>query len=139
MSIISVSNVKLLLLQHMSLTAVQRLPSQTVRFLKTRTSYQFDHRIKLLNDQQQYEKAIRLLDELKEDNLRHQSSTAITQFLKACAHTRDITRGSKIHAMVAHRLKDDSFIVASLIHLYSKCYFMISFTILPTLQSSAMQ
>lgn len=77
--------------------------------------------MKMLNDQKQFEKALRLLDQHKDNNnIEMCSSLTITQALKACAQIEDLRRGSMLHQLVLSRVKDDSYILASLINLYSE-------------------
>lgn len=79
-------------------------------------------RMKVLNDNKQFEKVIKLFYEYTENNTIEQCSNwIIIQTLKACTQLGDLKRGMDIHQQVSHRLKHDSYIVPSLIHLYSKC------------------
>ncbi|CAF4341292.1 unnamed protein product, partial [Rotaria sordida] len=49
------------------------------------------------------------------------SSYIITQALKACTQIGDLRRGSTIHHLIPSRIKDNSYILTSLIHLYMQC------------------
>lgn len=78
--------------------------------------------IKRLNDKKQFKKALQLFDQHNNNDniIKECSSLTITQALKACAQLGDLRRGSIIHQLVTHRIKHDSYILTSLIHLYSK-------------------
>ena len=76
--------------------------------------------MKLLNDKKQFHKALQLFDQCKEQNTGALSSLTVTQALKACAHTGDLRRGLEIHQAIASRTENDDYILASLIHMYSK-------------------
>ena len=76
--------------------------------------------MKKLNDEKQFEKALQLFDTCERNATKALSSVVITQALKACTNTRDLQRGVSIHRLVSARLQDDSYILTSLIHLYSK-------------------
>jgi hypothetical protein len=86
--------------------------------------------MKLINDNKQFEKALELFDKHKKNNIETFSSLIITQALKACTQIGDLQRGSIIHHLVSSRIKDDHYILASLIHLYSKFVEEIFFLIL---------
>ena len=77
--------------------------------------------MKRLNDRKQFTKTLELFDKHKNNNIQTFSSLTITQILKACANVQDIGRGSTIHHHISSRVKDDLYILASLIHLYSRC------------------
>jgi len=77
-------------------------------------------KMKSLNDNKQFKKALELFDKHKKNNTETFSSLIITQALKACASLRDLRRGSTIHRLISSHIKDDFYISASLIHLYSK-------------------
>jgi len=85
-----------------------------------RSDFDLGSQMKLLNDNKQFKKALELFDKYKKDNIETSSSWIITQALKACAHLEDLQRGSTIHHLISSRIKDDFYISASLIHLYSK-------------------
>ncbi|CAF3999535.1 unnamed protein product, partial [Rotaria sordida] len=84
-----------------------------------RSSSDLAIQIKLLNDSQQYEKALELFDKYIKNNNQTFSNSTIIQALKACAKTRDIQRGSNIYHLISSRIHNDSYILTSLIHLYS--------------------
>ena len=85
-----------------------------------RSDFDLGSQMKLLNDNKQFKKALELFDKYKKDNIKTSTSFIITQALKACAHLKDLQRGSTIHHLISSRIKDDVYISASLIHLYSK-------------------
>ena len=76
--------------------------------------------MKLLNDKKQFRKALELFDEYKDKNIGTLSSFTILQALKSCAQIRDLQRGSTIHRFMSSDMKKNSYILTSLIHLYSK-------------------
>ena len=78
------------------------------------------NQMKLLNEKKQFRKALDLFDKHSKNNTETLSSLVITQALKACAHLKDLHRGSAIHELVSSRAYDDAFISTSIIHLYSK-------------------
>ena len=78
------------------------------------------NRMKMLNEQKAYGKALELFDQYKETHSTVLSSFMINQALKACTKTHDLQRGAAIHRLVLPRVKQDSYIATSLIHLYSK-------------------
>jgi hypothetical protein len=75
--------------------------------------------MKILNDNKQFKKALKLFDTYKEKDIKMKSSFVITQALKACTQTGDIQRGLTIYDLVSFQMKQDSYILASLIHLFS--------------------
>ncbi len=85
-----------------------------------RSDFDLSSQMKLLNDNKQFKKALELFNKYKKDNVETSSSFIITQALKACAHLEDLQLGSTIHHLISSRVKDDIYISASLIHLYSK-------------------
>ncbi|CAF0963616.1 unnamed protein product [Adineta steineri] len=77
--------------------------------------------MKSFNDNKQFNKTIELFDKLIKNDTNMLSSFNITQVLKACAHLKDIQHGKMIHHLISSRIKDDDYILASLIHLYMQC------------------
>jgi hypothetical protein len=75
--------------------------------------------MKIFNDNKQFEKALKLFDTYKEKDISAKSSFVITQALKACTQTGDIQRGLTIYNLVSFQMKHDSYVLASLIHLFS--------------------
>ena len=100
--------------------------NSSMRFLKysmtTQSQSNFDlaSKLKLLNDSKQYQKALELFDNYKENDAKNLSNLSVIQALKACALTRDLRRGSNIHRLFASRVNNDFYLLTSLIHLYSK-------------------
>ena len=90
------------------------------RSVNIQSNFDLGKEMKLLNDNKQFKKALELFDKQKKNNIETFSSLTITQALKACAQLEDLQRGSTIHHLISSRIKDDSYILASLIHLYSK-------------------
>ena len=76
--------------------------------------------MKCLNEKNQYEQVLRLFDEYRKNQSNRLDSTIITQTLKACTQLNDFHRGKFIHHLITSNLFDDSYISASLIHMYSK-------------------
>jgi hypothetical protein len=98
------------------------------RLVNTRSAVHLGNEMKMLNDKKQFRQALHLFDTCRErDPEIMLSSMIITQALKACTHTRDLDRGVNIHRLVAARSREDTYILASLIHLYSKARRLISF------------
>ena len=95
------------------------------------------YQMKMFNDKKQFKKALQLFDACRtSDPQAPLSSTMITQALKACTNIRDLQRGISIHQLVPPDKKGDTYILASLIHLYSKSDLTHSF--LTLLSCSAM-
>jgi hypothetical protein len=84
------------------------------------SDFELGNKMKLLNDNKQFKKTLELFNKHKEKNIETCSSLIITQALKACAQTDDLQRGSTIHNLISSRIKDDPYLLVSLIHLYSK-------------------
>ncbi len=78
------------------------------------------HQMQLFNKQKQFQKSLSLFDKYKEKNIQQLSILSITQALKACAEIRDFQRGLNIHKFISSRINNDSYILSSLIHFYSK-------------------
>ena len=77
--------------------------------------------MKMLNDKKQFRQALHLFDTCREKEPGAQlNSMTITQALKACTHIRDLERGNDIYRLVPARSKEDTYILSSLLHLYSK-------------------
>lgn len=109
----------------MSIKLLNRRLSAVLVFSKRIIIIQSDidlgKQMKVLNDNKQFKKALELFDKQKENNTEIFSSLIITQALKACAHLKDLQYGKMIHRLISScTIKDDFFISASLIHLYSK-------------------
>ncbi|CAF0865251.1 unnamed protein product [Adineta ricciae] len=79
--------------------------------------------MKLMNNNKQFKKALRLFDEQTSDdkNMKKISSLVFTQVLKSCAGLPDFQRGITIHRIVSNRLDKDSYLLTSLIHFYMQC------------------
>jgi hypothetical protein len=90
------------------------------RSLIVQSNFNLGSEMKFLNDNKQFEKALQLFDKHKKNNTETFSSLIITQALKACTHLKDLQRGSTIHRLISSDMKNDFYISASLIHLYSK-------------------
>ena len=76
--------------------------------------------MKVLNDQGAYRKALQLFDEYQREKIHPLSNKSFTQALKACAQLGDLSRGSAIHHMVSSDIQEDSYLLSSLINLYSE-------------------
>ena len=92
------------------------------RSLASRPHGDIAQQMKTLNDKKQFQKVLHLFDSRNTDDNKPLSNMIITQTLKACASLRDLERGTAIHQLVSSRVRDDQYIVTSLIHLYSKWY-----------------
>ena len=90
------------------------------RSVMIQSQFELAKQMKLLNDNGQFQRALELFDQQKRNSVNTFSSFVITQALKACANLKDLQRGLIIHQLIPSRTKDDSYILASLIHLYSK-------------------
>lgn len=89
------------------------------RSIVIQSDFDLGNKMKVLNDNKQYKKALELFDQHKKNNMEISSSMIITQALKACTYLGDLQRGSNIHHLLSLNFKDDSYISASLIHFYS--------------------
>jgi hypothetical protein len=90
------------------------------RSINVQSNFDLGSKMKLLNDKKQFEEALKLFNKYKEKNIETFSSLIITQALKACAQINDLQLGSAIHSLISSRIKNDPYILASLINLYSK-------------------
>jgi hypothetical protein len=94
--------------------------TSATRSIIIQSDFDLASQMKLLNNEKQFTKALELFDKYKKNNIKSSSSFVITQALKACAHIEDLERGSIIHQHILSRIKNDSYISATLIYLYSK-------------------
>jgi hypothetical protein len=108
----------------MSIKFLNHRLSSVIVFVKRsviiQSNFDLGSQMKLLNDNKQFKKALELFDKHKKNNIETFSSLIITQALKACTHLQDLQYGSTIHRLISSRVKNDLYISASLIHLYSK-------------------
>jgi hypothetical protein len=104
------------LLNHRLLSLVHFVKPSTI--IKSNSNLAYE--MKLLNDNKQFKKTIQLFDKQNKNKIETLSSFVITQALKACAHLKDLHYGKIIHNSLSSHMKEDSYISASLIHLYSK-------------------
>ena len=103
-----------------------RLICLLTRSMSARSDFALSHRMKVLNDDEQYGKVLDLFEQRKEkNNINPLSSSIIIQALKACTQTGDLQRGQAIHRLVSSRVKTNSYILSSLIHFYSELLFTI--------------
>ncbi|CAF1287743.1 unnamed protein product [Rotaria magnacalcarata] len=91
------------------------------RSVAIQSNFDLGKQMKLLNDNKQFKKSLELFDKHKKNNIETFSSLIITQALKACAHLEDFQRAETIYHLISSRIKDDLYILASLIHLYMQC------------------
>jgi hypothetical protein len=85
-------------------------------------SLSLDIEMKNLNDQNQFTKSLLLFDQYKTKN---PSSISLTQALKACQKLGDFKRGYRIIKEYSSSLNiNDYHLLASMIHLLSKLYFI---------------
>jgi hypothetical protein len=98
-------------------------PTSFIIFLRQAATIQSNlnlgHEMKLLNDKNNL-KTLELFDKYKENNIETFFSFIITQALKACSQIGDLRRGENIHRLISSHMKNDSYVLVSLIHLYSK-------------------
>ncbi|CAF3141046.1 unnamed protein product [Rotaria socialis] len=91
------------------------------RSIKIESELNLVNQMKLMDDKKQFNKALELFDKHKDKSIDRSSNMILTQILKACAGIGDLQRGSTIHRLVSSRLENDSYLLASLIHLYMQC------------------
>ncbi len=94
-----------------------RLPSVNILFTRSiilQSDFDLVNQMKLLND------TLKLFDKQKKKNIDQFSSLILTQVLKACAGVGDLQRGSIIHRSISPRVKNDFYLLSTLIHFYSK-------------------
>ncbi|CAF3936002.1 unnamed protein product, partial [Rotaria magnacalcarata] len=84
------------------------------------SDFDLANKMKLFNDNNQYQKSLELFDKYKKNNLELCSNFIITQALKACAQLGDIRRGTTIHNRIESHIKDDTYILSALISFYIK-------------------
>lgn len=75
--------------------------------------------MKLLNDKMQHERALKLFDKYKNNDIKTFSGLIIAQALKSCVQLNDFERGKAIHDRILFRANDNSYILTSLVQLYS--------------------
>lgn len=90
------------------------------RSVTIQANFDFGKQLKSLNDNKQFKKTLALFDNYTKSNTETLSSQAIIQALKACTKLRDVQRGEIIHHQISSHFKGDAYVVASLIHFYSK-------------------
>lgn len=74
--------------------------------------------MKKFNERGMYRETINLF----EDQRNNISDAAISQTLKACYKTNDFDRGKRIHQLISSKSRQNTFILTSLIQLYSELY-----------------
>lgn len=87
--------------------------------LASQSSVNLGKQMKILNDKKQFEKTLILFDSYKEKNFEQDSGLIFTQALKACTQIGDLKRGLNIYHQISPSIKNDNYILTSLIHLYS--------------------
>lgn len=107
------------------LTNVFSNRSQSVRVFLVRssvtlTNLSLDKQMKIYNQQQKFQRTLELFDEASKQPKQPLSSAVVVHALKACARTGDLQRGLTIHRLVTTRVKNDSYILHSLLTLYSE-------------------
>lgn len=88
--------------------------------LTSQSEIALGNEMKRLNEKKQFEKVLNLFDIYRQDHAKVFSSMIITQALKASTQIEDLQRGIAIDQFVSSSKHNDSYISASLIHLYSK-------------------
>jgi len=91
------------------------------RSVTIQSNFDLGKQMKLFNDNKQFNKTLELFDKHMKNDTKMFSSLIITQVLKACTYLGDLQRGETIHHLISSKssIKDDVYILASLIHLYS--------------------
>ena len=79
--------------------------------------------MRLLNKNGQFEEVLKLFDRHNNENKIVSSSIIMTQALKACTALGNFQRGITIYNLSSSNLKNDSYVLASFIHLQSKVLF----------------
>ena len=92
--------------------------AQRLNHLKS--NFHLANEMKICNEKREFEKVFSLFDEWNEKKDQRSFSMVITQALKACTRMKNLQRGMKIHHSISFNIKGDTFIMASLIHFYSK-------------------
>lgn len=90
------------------------------RSIQSQSQSSLGKQMKIFNEQKQFRKVLELFDLHKNNFSADISSMIITQTLKACTQLDDLPRGIHIHRLFSSRIKDDPYIVTSLIHMYSE-------------------
>ncbi len=99
------------------------------RSLNIQSDRDLSTRMKFLNDSKKFKQALELFDKYEKNNNGTFSNLTITQALKASAQIGDFQRGKTLHHLISSRLQTDSYLLASLIHFYSKFFFLINYCI----------
>ncbi len=87
----------------------------------SQSDFNLANQMKLFNDAKQFTKTLELFNKNKENcNINTCSSTIIIQALKACAQLGDLQSGSNIHHLISSRIKNDSYILVSLVNMHSE-------------------
>ena len=90
------------------------------RSLVTKPTSDLSSQMKAFNSAKQFRKTLQLFTKSKENSDTDISSRSIIFLvLKACAELRDLQLGFSVHHRISINLKDDPYILASLIDLYS--------------------
>jgi hypothetical protein len=93
------------------------------------SDFKLANQMKVLNDAKQFRKTLELFNKNKEkNNINTCSSSIIIQALKACSQLGDLQCGSSIHRLISSRIKNDSWILVSLINMYSQLKKMTFFS-----------
>ena len=90
------------------------------RAASSRSDFTLANQMKIFNQTKQYENVLHLFDQYQKENSQPLSGVIITQALKACSQIADLHRGTTIHHLIPSNIKQDPYILTSLIHLYSK-------------------
>ena len=91
-----------------------------VRRLSSRSNVNLGDQMKLLNKNRQFTEALHLFDECRPQDTKALSNMIIMEALRASTNLRDLQRGVGIHQLISGRVQNDTYIAASLIHLYSE-------------------
>lgn len=84
------------------------------------SSLDLSFKMKNLNDNRQFKKAIDLYEsEIKKETTQN-TSLAVNQALRSCIELADIKRGKDIHKNLSVSMMNNPFIQANLVRLYSK-------------------
>jgi hypothetical protein len=91
-----------------------------------RYSSTLDIEMKKLNDANKFDKALSLYDQHEKENPLLISNKVVTQALKASTKLLDRQRGLIISKKIPLSSMNDSYLLASLIHMFSKLFFLVN-------------
>lgn len=92
----------------------------TKRSVITKSNFDLAKQMKILNDEKKFGQALHLFNKYEKENIEKICNQSITQALKSCTYTNNLERGVSIEKTYSSRAKYDSFLLTSMVHLYSK-------------------